>query len=289
MPSAAHDPAAAREPAPSLGFGLGLRPAHYAAILDGGDAGIDWFEAITENHLVGGGRPLHVLDAVRDRRPVVLHGVSLSIGGIDPLDFDYLARVRALAARVEPAWISDHLCWTGVDGCNLHDLLPLPYTAEALAHVVPRVQAVQEFLGRPLVLENVSSYVDYVSSECREWEFLAELVARTGCELLLDVNNVYVSHRNHGFDPVAFLDGLPRGAVRQLHLAGHSDLGTHVIDTHDAPVREEVWALYAHAVRRFGPLPTLLERDDAIPPLPELAAELAHARQVAAGVRARAA
>lgn len=273
---------------PLAGFGLGLRPEHYADVLAGHEAArrVDWFEVITENHLVAGGRPLYVLDRVRQSWPVAMHGVSLSIGSTAPLDHDYLRRVHALAARCEPALISDHLCWTGVGALNLHDLLPLPYTAEALAHVTARVHAVQERLGRPLVLENVSSYVEYASDEYSEWEFLAALVRRTGCELLLDVNNVYVGARNHGYDPVAFLAALPRGAVRQLHLAGHTDRGDHVIDTHDAPVCEAVWSLYEHAVRRFGAVPTLLERDDAIPPLAELVAELDRARAIAARVLA---
>jgi uncharacterized protein (UPF0276 family) len=263
-----------------LGFGLGLRPPHYAAILDGHPA-VDWFEVITENYLVGGGRPLHYLDRIRDRYPVVMHGVSLSIGSTAELDRDYLDRVRALADRCEPRWISDHLCWTGTGGRNLHDLLPLPYTDAALAHVATRIDAVQEHLGRPLVIENVSSYVSYTSSAMTEWEFLTRLVRRTGCRLLFDVNNVYVSSRNHGFDPHEFIDGVPVDAVQQFHLAGHLDLGTHVIDTHDAPVRDEVWDLYAYAVRRFGPVSTLLERDDHIPPLEELVAELGRARAVA--------
>ena len=277
----------------ALGFGLGLRPVHYPEILEGAlcasPGAVDWFEVITENYLVGGGRPLHVLDAVRDRWPVVMHGVSLSLGSSAPLDLDYLARVRALARRCEPAWISDHLCWTGTDGRNLHDLLPLPYTEEALAHVAPRVERVQEFLRQPLVVENVSSYVSYRSSECSEWEFLTALAARTGCRLLLDVNNVYVSSRNHDFDPHAFLDGVPREAVQQFHLAGHQDHGSHVVDTHDAPVREEVWDLYRYALRRFGAVSTLLERDDRIPPLMELVTELGRARAIAHSALAEAA
>jgi len=272
----------------SLGFGLGLRPVHYAAILESAPA-VDWFEVITENYLIDGGRPLHYLDQVRARYPVVMHGVSLSIGSTDALDEDYLARVASLARRCEPEWLSDHLCWTGVDGHNLHDLMPLPYTEEALAHVAARVHAVQERLGRTLVLENVSSYVSYTSSAMSEWQFLSELVARTGCELLLDVNNIYVSSRNHGFDAREFIDGVPRAAVRQFHLAGHQDHGTHCIDTHDEPVRREVWDLYAHALRRIGEVSTLLERDDKIPPLEELVAELGQARSVARAVRAAAA
>ena len=265
----------------ALGFGLGLRPVHYTAVLETAPA-VDWFEVITENYLVGGGRPLHFLDAVRDRYPVVMHGVSLSIGSTAPLDLDYVDRVRRLADRCEPAWISDHLCWTGTDGANLHDLMPLPYTEEALAHVASRIDEVQVRLGRPLVVENVSSYVSYTHSAMSEWQFLAALVRRTGCRLLLDVNNVYVSSRNHGFDAREFLDGVPIEDVQQLHIAGHLDLGTHVIDTHDHPVRDEVWELYAHAVRRFGNVSTLLERDDNIPPLAELVAELDQARAVAA-------
>ena len=242
---------------------------------------VDWFEVITENYLVGGGRPLHFLDAICARFPIVMHGVSLSIGSTSPLDLDYIEGVRNLAARCEPEWVSDHLCWTGTDGVNLHDLLPLPYTEEALAHVVPRVAEVQDRLGRPLVLENVSSYISYTASAMTEWEFLAELTRRTDCRLLLDVNNVYVSSRNHGFDPRAFIDGIPTARIQQFHLAGHLDLGTHVIDTHDAPVCEAVWDLYAYALRRHGPVSTLLERDDHIPPLEELVAELDRARATA--------
>ncbi len=272
----------------SLGFGLGLRPAHYTEILES-DPAVDWFEVITENYLVGGGRPLHFLDAIRARYPIVMHGVSLSIGSTAPLDLDYLDQVRALAARCEPEWISDHLCWTGTAGLNLHDLLPLPYTEEALAHLVPRIATVQERLGRPLVLENVSSYVSYTDSAMSEWAFLTEVTRRTGCHLLLDVNNVYISSRNHGFDPRAFIDGIPPERVQQFHLAGHLDLGTHVIDTHDAPVCEAVWDLYAYALRRHGAKSTLLERDDHIPPLAELVAELDRARATARDVLAAAA
>ena len=272
----------------SLGFGLGLRPAHYTAILDSQPA-VDWFEVLTENYLVGGGRPLHYLDAIRARYPVVMHGVSMSIGSTEPLDLAYLDSVRELAHRCEPKWISDHLCWTGTAGHNLHDLLPLPYTQAALEHLAPRIAAVQERLGRPLVLENVSSYVSYTESAISEWEFLGELVRRTGCRLLLDINNVYVSSRNHGFDARAFIDGVPLEAVQQFHLAGHLDLGRHVIDTHDAPVCEAVWELYAYALNRFGEVATLLERDDHIPPLDELVAELERARTTARATLVRAA
>jgi uncharacterized protein (UPF0276 family) len=219
---------------------------------------------------------------VRDRWPVVLHGVSLSIGSTDPLDPGYLERLKALAERVEPAWISDHLCWTGVSGINMHDLFPLPYTEEALTHVVQRIGQVQERLGRRILIENVSSYVTFAHSAMSEWEFLAEVARRADCELLLDVNNIYVSAFNHEFEPSAYLDGIPAERVRQIHLAGHEHNGTHIIDTHDHPVVDDVWALYAKAIRRFGPVATMIERDDHIPPLAELESELDRARSVAA-------
>jgi uncharacterized protein (UPF0276 family) len=214
--------------------------------------------------------------------------VSLSIGSTDPLDRDYLARLKALAARVEPAWISDHLCWTGVGGQNLHDLLPLPYTEEAVAHVAQRVLRVQEFLGRRILLENVSSYLTYRHSTMHEWEFLAAVAERADCLILLDLNNVYVSSVNHDFDPRAYLDAIPRERVQQFHLAGHRNLGTHLIDTHDEAIVDPVWALYTRALQRFGPLSTLIERDDRIPPLAELLHELAHARRLAAAIPGRA-
>lgn len=267
----------------ALGFGLGLRRQHYEAVLEQRPA-LDWFEILTENYLVDGGRPLHYLERVREHYPVAMHGVSLSIGGSDALNDDYLRRVRQLAARIEPAWISDHLCWTGVDGLNLHDLLPLPYTEQALAHVVDRVQRVQDCLGRRLVLENVSSYLSYSASTMSEWEFLRELAERADCLLLLDINNVYVSARNHGFDPLLYLRHLPARRVQQLHLAGHLDRGDYLIDTHDRPVCPEVWALYAEALRLFGPVTTMIERDDNIPPLQELLDELATARAIEADV-----
>jgi uncharacterized protein (UPF0276 family) len=271
---------------PSLGFGLGLRPVHYPDILEGNPR-IDWFEAISENYMVPGGRPLHALLRVRERWPVVLHGVSLSIGSTDPLDEVYLARLKTLADRVQPEWISDHLCWTGVGGINLHDLLPLPYTEEALSHVVGRVLRVQERLGRRILLENVSSYVTFAQSALPEWEFLTEVARRADCLLLLDVNNVYVSAFNHEFDPLGYLDAIPGERVRQIHLAGHEDNGTHIIDTHDHPVIDPVWSLYAEAIRRFGPVATMIERDDRIPPLSELESELDRARAVAADALAR--
>lgn len=267
----------------SLGFGLGLRPTHYQEILSG-DAvlDVDWFEIISENYMIPGGRPLHHLDRVRERYPIAMHGVSLSIGSTDPLNPEYLKNLKSLAARVEPAWISDHLCWTGAHGTNLHDLLPLPYTDEAVRHVVERVQRVQDVLGRRILLENVSSYIRYKQSEMAEWEFLAEIVERADCRILLDINNIYVSSFNHDFDPLDYLRGIPVERVQQFHLAGHSNMGTHIIDTHDEPVVDPVWDLYAQAVRRFGEVSAMIERDDNIPPLTELLAELAHARRVAA-------
>lgn len=266
-------------------FGLGLRPQHYKEILDG-NRRVDWFEAISENymgqnHVVGGGKPLHYVERVRAQYPLVLHGVSLSIGTTDPLNMDYLDGLKALSNRLQPLWMSDHLCWTGAHGRNMHDLLPLPYTEEALAHVAGRVQRVQEHLGRELVLENVSSYVEFAHSTMTEWDFIAELAKRTGCGLLLDINNIYVSAFNHGFDAQDFLAGIPKDRVRQIHLAGHSNMGTHIIDTHDAPVVDPVWRLYADALRRFGPVPTMIERDDNIPPFAELVAELDTARRLA--------
>lgn len=271
-----------------MGFGLGLRPLHYDAILNGSPA-IDWFEALSENYLVPGGRPLHNLARIRERYPVAMHGVSLSIGSTTALDYDYLRALRELAGRIEPVWISDHLCWTGVDGRNLHDLMPLPYTEEALRHVTERVREVQDFLGRRLVIENVSSYVTYTNSTLTEWEFLSALAEAADCLLLLDVNNVYVSSINHEFDAGAFLDGIAVERVQQMHLAGHQNHGSHLIDTHDHPIADPVWQLYRRAVERFGPVSTMIERDADIPPLEVLVDELDAARRTAAAALARAA
>ena len=265
---------------PRLGFGLGLRTAHYEEILND-EPHVDWFELLSENYMVPGGKPLHYLDRICERYPVVMHGVALSIGSTDPLDRDYLARLKALAQRVRPRWISDHLCWTGVSGKNTHDLLPIPYTEEALAHIVARVNDVQDFLGQRILLENVSSYVSFKDSELSEWEFIAEIARRADCLLLLDVNNIYVSAYNHGFDAQTYLAGIPSERVQQIHLAGHSHCGEHIIDTHDADVIDPVWDLYAKAIARLGPVSTMIERDDNIPPLAQLVGELDQARQVA--------
>lgn len=265
---------------PFLGFGLGLRHDYYDAILDG-DPPVDWFEALTENYMVGGGKPLRYLDRIRERWPVALHGVSLSIGSTDPLDRGYLGELKRLIDRVAPAWVSDHLCWTGVQGANMHDLLPLPYTEEALAHVVGRIMQVQEAIGRRLMIENVSSYASYIESEMSEWEFLAEVARRADCAILLDVNNIFVSAFNHEFDAIRYLDAMPADRIGQIHLAGHRNHGTHIVDTHDQPVIAGVWSLYAEALNRFGPVSTMIERDDNMPPFAELLDELAEARGVA--------
>jgi uncharacterized protein (UPF0276 family) len=273
---------------PPLGFGLGLRVDHYEAILADNPA-VDWFEALTENYLVPGGKPLDYLMRIRERFPVVMHGVSLSIGSTQPLDRTYLAQVKALAARLEPEWVSDHLCWTGVAGRNMHDLLPLPYTEEALANVVERVRTAQDILGRRILLENVSSYVSYRDSQVTEWQFLREIAERADCLILLDVNNIYVSSVNHEFDPVDYLNAIPVERVQQIHLAGHENHGDYLIDTHDHPVPDPVWELYGAALRRFGSVSTMIERDANIPPLEELCSELDAARQLAARTLARAA
>ncbi len=266
---------------PHPGHGIGLRPPHYPHVLDG-TARADWFEVITENFTVPGGRPLRVLEAARALAPVVLHGVSLDLGGTDPLNERHLADLAALAARIGPAWVSEHLCWGAFARRYAHDLLPLPFTEEALAHVVARIVRVQERLGRRILIENVSSYVTYTHSTMPEWTFLAAVAQAADCGILLDVNNVHVSAVNHGFSPHDYLAGLPAGRVGQIHLAGHTDAGTHLVDTHDHPVPPPVWALYREAVRRFGPTPTLVEWDDRIPPLEELLAEAECARVIEA-------
>jgi uncharacterized protein len=272
---------------PSLGHGIGLRSEHFTEFLEG-NVPVDWVEAISENFFPEGGRPRAVLEAVRNKYPVVLHGVSLSIGGPDPLDKAHLKRLRELSAWVEPAWVSDHLCWGTHQGRYLHDLLPLPFTEESLEHVVERVEAVQETLGRQILLENVSSYLTFSDSTLSEWDFLAEVASQADCGILLDVNNIYVSARNHGFDAEAYLEGIPVERVGQFHLAGYQDKGTHLLDTHDGPVTDPVWALYQDAVRRFGPKSTLIEWDDHIPPLSRLLEESERAKAFEKAVRAEA-
>ena len=267
----------------SPGFGLGLRPVHYPDFLNAPQA-VDWLEIISENYMVPGGKPLDMLDAILAKYPVAMHGVSLSIGSTDGLDVAYLAELKALAKRAQPLWISDHLCWTGVQGRNSHDLLPLPYSEEALKLVVRHVGQVQEILGQRILLENVSSYLNYRSSEMSEWEFLRQVSEQADCLLLLDVNNIYVSSINHGFDAIEFLNHLPVERVQQIHLAGHNDHGDYIVDTHDHPVAEPVWSLYRHACRQFGEVATMIERDDNIPELEVLITELNRARTIAAEV-----
>jgi len=263
------------------GFGLGMRPPHYTAFI-AGDVPVDFVEVISENFMVAGGRPLHTLDAVRQHYPVALHGVSMSLGSADGLRVEYLSRLKALVDRVEPLWVSDHLSWTGNAHFNAHDLLPLPYTQEALDVVCANIHHAQAVLGRQLLIENPSSYLTFTESDMTEWEFIAQISARTGCFLLLDVNNIYVSACNHGFDARDYLEGVPVDRVRQIHLAGHTQ-GEHLlIDTHDQPVPDPVWALYEHACQRFGHAATMIERDDNIPALDELLDELNLARQLAA-------
>jgi uncharacterized protein len=255
-----------------LGHGVGLRQKHFAQWLNEKPA-VDWVEVISENFFARGGRPLAVLEKVRSDLPVVMHGVSLSIGSTDPLNAGYLADLKQLAARLQPAWISDHLCWGSHGGRYGHDLWPLPYTEEALSHVVDRVRAVQDILGRQILLENVSSYISFEESTMTEWEFLGEVAQRADCGILLDINNIFVNAYNHGFDPDAYLKAVPIDRIGQFHLAGHSDKGTYLLDTHDAPVPEGVWGLFRNAVRRFGRVSTLVEWDDRIPELDELLAE----------------
>jgi uncharacterized protein (UPF0276 family) len=260
---------------PNLGLGVGLRSVHFPHILEH-EPEVDWFEVISEN---SAGRARYVLDLIAERYPTVMHGVSLSIGSTDPLDFDYLARLRRLADEIKPHWVSDHLCWTGVLGLNAHDLLPLPLNEETLRHVISRVGIVQDYLERPLVLENPSTYVTFAGSTLTEWEFLTKLAEETGCGLLVDVNNVYVSSVNHDFDPREYIENLPHERVVQFHLAGHTDCRTHIIDTHDDHVIDPVWELYRLAHQRTGGASTLLEWDAKIPEFPVVHAEVLKARQ----------
>jgi len=267
------------------GFGLGLRKPHYSEFLDP-QVAVDFVEIISENFMVDGGRPRDILRRVRERYPVAMHGVSMSIGSADGLDRAYLARLKALADEIEPLFISDHLSWSRIDAFNSHDLLPLPYTEEALELVCANIAVAQDALGRAMLIENPSSYIDFDESTMTEWQFLDAMCARTGCGLLLDVNNIYVSASNHGFDAIDYLDGLPADRVRQIHLAGHSQGEELLIDTHDQPVPHPVWQLYEHAVRLVGPVATMIERDDNIPPLTELLAELRTARHLGSMRRA---
>ena len=263
-----------------LGFGLGLRTDHYQDVVTQ-LPDVDWFEICSENFMVAGGKPRYYLDAIKERYPIVMHGVSLSIGSSDPLNTSYLQQLKTLINHVQPEWVSDHLCWTSYAQTNSHDLLPVPYTDEAIEHVVERVKQVQDYLGRQLLLENVSSYLSYRDSCYDEWTFLNTIAEQAGCLILLDINNIYVSARNHGFEPVDYLQGINKKYVRQFHLAGHSDNGDYVIDTHDHDVCQAVWKLYTQALQRFGAISTMIERDANIPAFSELYAELQQAKQTA--------
>lgn len=265
---------------PCLGYGLGLRKEHYDTVLHE-RPDVDWFEIISENYMVPGGKPIDYLTRIREHYPVVMHGVSMSVGSVESLDFDYLKQLKALIERVQPEWFSDHLCWTGVDGLNLHDLMPLPYTEEAVMHVADRVSRVQDYMGRQMLLENVSSYVSYTQSEMSEWEFLREVAERADCLILLDINNIYVSAFNHNFDAYDYLEGIPVDRVYQFHLAGHTRDRNTIIDTHDQPVSDPVYELYRAAVQRFGRVSSMIERDDNIPPMANLLAELEQVRGIA--------
>jgi len=267
-------------PFDSLGFGLGLRTDHYHSIIEN-QPDIDWFEILTENYLVPGGKPHYYLDQIKEHYPIVMHGVSMSIGSSDPIDFNYLKDVKALSKRVNARWISDHLCWTGVHKTNLHDLLPLPYTEEALNHIVQRIKQVQDYLEQPILIENVSSYLTYQQSTMTEWDFIKEITTAADCYVLLDINNIYVSAFNHQFNPEDFLNGIPTHRVKQFHLAGHTNNGDHIIDTHDHEIISPVWDLYAKALQIYGMIPTMIERDDNIPPFEELYAELGIAKKIA--------
>jgi hypothetical protein len=265
--------------APFAGYGLGLRKPHYADFLETRVA-VDFVEVISENFMVDGGRPRALLRDVRSRYPVALHGVSMSIGSADGLDGAYLARLRALVDEIEPLFVSDHLSWTRIEGFSSHDLLPLPYTNEALDLVCANIDRAQDALGREMLIENPSTYIDFAPADMTEWQFLDAMCARTGCGLLLDVNNVFVSATNHGFDAIAYLNNVPHDRVRQVHLAGHSQGTDLLIDTHDRPVPSSVWDLYAHVTTMLGPVATMIERDDDIPPLADLLAELSVARRI---------
>jgi len=262
----------------NLGLGVGLRTVHFGYLLQNTPP-VDWFEIISENFMDSGGRPRYVLEQIAERYSVVMHGVSMSIGSTDPLNFDYLGKLKRLAGAVNARWVSDHLCWTGVAGLNAHDLLPIPLNEETLKHVVGRVRTVQEFLERPLVLENPSSYVTFTDSTMPEWEFMARLAEDADCGLLLDVNNVYVSSVNHDFDPVEYIKTVPHRRVVQFHLAGHTDCGTHRIDTHDNHVIDPVWELFRLAHQLTGGASTLLEWDARIPEFPVVHAEVLKAKQ----------
>lgn len=263
-----------------LGFGLGLRTEHFDHVLTT-QPEVDWFEVLSENYMVAGGKPRYYLKEIGERYPLVMHGVSMSIGSTDPLNMDYLKALKQLANDVQPQWISDHICWTSVHGVNSHDLLPLPYTEETIKHVAERIKIVQDVLGRRILMENVSSYLSYQDSTMDEWEFVSAVAEASDCLILLDINNIYVSARNHNFNPLDYLAKIPPKRVQQFHLAGHSDYGDYVIDTHDNDVPPSVWDLYRQALLRFGSVSTMIERDANIPAFPALLDELNIAKKIA--------
>jgi uncharacterized protein len=265
---------------PILGFGLGLRTEHYDTILKENPK-VDWFEILSENYLVPGGKPIYFLEQICERYPVVMHGVSMSIGSSDPLDWDYLKQIKNLAEKTKAHWLSDHLCWTGIEGKNLHDLLPLPYTEEAVKHVVKRLKEVQDFLERRILIENVSSYVNYEQSTMSEWEFISAIAEEADSLILLDINNIYVSSVNHEFDPLEYISNVPAERIYQFHLAGHLNMGNYIIDTHDHDIVKPVWKLYEETLKRVGFVSTMIERDDHIPPLNEVIQELEEAKKIA--------
>lgn len=267
---------------PFLGFGLGLRSEHYHDILSTNPP-VDWFEVLSDNYLNLGGKPLYYLNQIAERYPIVLHGVSLSIGSTDEIDYNYLDSLKRLAQQTQSRWISDHLCFTGTNSLNMHDLLPLPYTQETLNHVVERIKKVQDYLGQQILIENVSSYLAYVSSEMQEWEFLTAVANEADCKILLDINNIYVSSFNHKFDPLDYIKAIPIDKIYQIHLAGHSNHDNYIIDTHDAPIIDDVWDLYKQTLEITGEVSTMIERDDDIPNLAELVTELNYAREIIRG------
>ncbi|PHS69312.1 MAG: hypothetical protein COB23_06760 [Methylophaga sp.] len=265
---------------PFLGFGLGLRTDHYQHVIDNKPQ-VDWFEIISENYMIPGGKPLANLDKIREDYPMVMHGVSMSIGSTDPLNTAYLQKLKQLIDRIEPHWISDHLCWTTVNHINSHDLLPLPYNEATIDHIADRIKQVQDIIGQQMLIENLSSYVTYNNSEMAEWEFVNEIAKRADCYILLDINNIFVSANNHHFEPQHYVNGIDSDRVMQFHLAGHSYNGEMIIDTHDHDVCDPVWDLYEYALGRFGAVSTMIERDDNIPPFSELHQELAIAEKIA--------
>jgi len=267
---------------PDLGFGLGLRAEHYQEVLESRPKTVDWFEIISENFIEAHQGYLEMLADLRADYPIVMHGVSLSIGSFDPLNLDYLAKIKKLADNIQAPWLSDHLCWTGINGKNTHDLLPVPYTQNMLEHIAARIRQVQDILGRNILLENPSTYLEFNASSIPEYEFMAILAEKANCGVLLDVNNVYVSSFNHGFDAKKYIDTIPAARVGQIHLAGHQNLGTHIIDTHDNYVIDEVWQLYKYTIETKGKIPTMIEWDDNIPEFSVLLAELDKARVIAA-------